>query len=67
MALILVRDEYLLHLYRCGACARIFRAQVGDTRISCAVNHSPGSCCHYGEREITEKQFQAICKRLEVK
>ena len=47
-----IRDEILLKIYQCGLCKRVFKAQVGPTRVTCAVAHQPGDCCHYYEVEI---------------
>jgi hypothetical protein len=58
------RDEDLLHLYRCGRCSKVFSGQVGRSRISCLVPHPPGSCCHYGERELNEQELARIAEAL---
>jgi len=67
MALIPRRDEIILHIYRCANCNGQFRQQTGEIRVTCAVQHSPGSCCHYQEPEVNEDQLQAALKCLEAK
>jgi hypothetical protein len=36
---------------KCGICGKTYRKQLGVTMM-CAVNHQPGSCCHYGDLEV---------------
>lgn len=36
--------------YYCHNCGKWWEG--GDTRISCAVYHSVGDCCHYGQTEV---------------
>ena len=55
-----VRDKTIVHIYRCGICEKYFGKQTGDTQTSCAVFHSPGQCCHHGEREHDEEKVLAI-------
>lgn len=43
---------------RCSTCGKFFEATV--THMSCAVMHSKGQCCHYGQKEIVMED-----KRLE--
>lgn len=35
--------------YKCEGCNRWFTHGLED----CLVAHSPGTCCHYGEREVS--------------
>lgn len=53
-------DQTLLRLYRCGVCSKVYAAQPGPGMIRCAVNHAPGSCCHYFEAPYTEASAQTI-------
>ena len=54
------RNEVLYQIYRCPKCNDVYKAQTGAIRISCAVMHPPGSCCHYGEVSVTDEQLSAI-------
>lgn len=53
-------DSTLVDIYRCRGCQKIFHRQLGPTYISCAVMHGPGSCCHYGEKELTAEQVENV-------
>lgn len=64
MVLIQNFDETLLQIYRCPRCERMFRAQVGNTRVTCAVNHPPGSCCHYAEQSVSSVQMGQLRQLL---
>jgi hypothetical protein len=48
-------DETILHIYKCDGCRNFYSSQVGRTRVSCAVMHPPGTCCHYGEIEVSSE------------
>jgi hypothetical protein len=48
-----VRDQQIVSIYRCGHCQGIYLAQDPNYRVSCAVNHLPGTCCHYGEKPVS--------------
>ena len=39
--------------YRCGTCGKFWQIPKGGTLTLCAVAHAPGSCCHWGEREVS--------------
>jgi len=54
------RDETLIRIYRCGICHGVYSAQVGLYRITCAVNHPPGACCHFHEKALSLVQLQQI-------
>lgn len=51
-----LRNEMLM--YRCGVYGKPWWSQRGPMHVSCAVLHSPGTCCHYGEREATEEEAE---------
>lgn len=53
-------NKEIISIYRCPICKGTYLAQTGDIRIRCAVNHSPGSCCHYAERPINEEKIIKI-------
>jgi len=53
-------DIVEFHIVRCGRCGKYHAEQVGDFRVSCAVRHAPGDCCHYGETELREEDIEAI-------
>jgi hypothetical protein len=55
-----VRDQQLVNIYRCGHCNGTFLAQDPNYRVSCAVNHSPGTCCHYGEKAVPEETLVIV-------
>jgi len=64
MAIIPLTDETLIKIYRCGHCRGVYMAQVGPVRMSCTVNHAPGTCCHYGERAVSEEMLAAVRQLL---
>ena len=35
--------------YRCGLCGKYFLRG----NVTCCVMHSPGTCCHLGDQEVT--------------
>jgi hypothetical protein len=37
--------------FQCPKCKQWFGVRPGP-RISCAVMHAPGDCCHYGEEQV---------------
>jgi hypothetical protein len=39
--------------YTCPVCHDTYERQNPKT-IQCLVIHSPGSCCHYGEKKISD-------------
>lgn len=57
-------DEDLIRVYRCGHCRGAFRLLMGRVRTSCLVLHSPGSCCHHGETEVTQAAVDAALRAL---
>jgi len=54
------RDEVLIKIYRCPICEAIWLAQTGLVQISCAVPHPPGTCCHFGEKPLSQRELEAI-------
>ncbi len=64
MAIMRMREETILRVYRCPVCNDVFDAQVGTELISCAVNHAPGSCCHYAENVVTDSQLLKLREAL---
>jgi len=48
--------------YRCGVCGKIYTHN--NSGFRCAVNHPPGTCCHYGEHEVSEAIFNSVINRL---
>lgn len=40
--------------YTCYTCGKIFKTLPGGARVSCAVNHPPGVCCHYNEQIVNQ-------------
>lgn len=59
-----LRNTAILNVYRCGVCSQAFLVEESSVRISCSVSHSPGSCCHFGERmmsaEVVERLLEVI-------
>lgn len=41
-------------VYRCAICDRWWQTPI--PQVSCTMTHSPGSCCHYGETEMSAPQ-----------
>ena len=39
-------------VYYCLICGKTFLKKGTNLSVSCAVNHSPGTCCHYSEEEV---------------
>ncbi len=58
------RERTILQIYHCPVCDKYYRAQTGNVHISCAVNHPPGSCCHYGEQQLEWIQINEALKAL---
>jgi len=60
------RDEVLIRIYRCGICSGLYQARADRTHISyaenisCAVNHPPGTCCHFHEKLLLPEQLQEV-------
>lgn len=67
MTIFSVRETTLLLIYKCPICGLIFRRQTGDVIVRCAVNHAPGTCCHYGETQINESKIIEILEVIERK
>ena len=53
-------DRTLINIYRCAKCGGAFLSQTGNYVISCAVNHAPGDCCHYGETSIADDVLNRV-------
>ncbi len=64
MAIMSLREENILRIYRCPVCQGVYQAQLGPDFFNCAVNHPSGSCCHYEEIEVIEEQLVRIRKIL---
>jgi len=64
MAIIPLTDETLIEIYRCGHCHGVYMVQVGLIFGGCTVNHPPGTCCHYGERAVSEEMLSAVRRLL---
>ena len=56
--IIQLKNMTLLHIYTCGNCKKVYRKSLEN--VMCLVNHSPGSCCHFGETEIPNEALQVI-------
>ena len=55
----------ILNIYQCDICGKYFLVQ-GENNTRCCVIHSPGSCCHYNEKELTIAQINRIENIVEV-
>jgi len=53
-----------LSIFECPICGGLYRNNPARAGLSCAVNHGPGSCCHYSDIEVTEKELKAVRKVL---
>lgn len=53
-------DTTLVNIYSCKGCKKIYHRQLGQVQVSCTVMHGAGSCCHYGERDVTGEQVEQI-------
>lgn len=53
-------NKVFVLIYQCPICSGIYQAQTGDIRVSCATAHAPGSCCHYGERQISNETLENV-------
>lgn len=55
-------EKTLVRIFHCPICEKNYI--MGDSSIVCAVNHSPGSCCHYTDKELTEEMEREILDRV---
>jgi len=62
MVVIPAPARVLLTIVECLACQKIYFWQ--PPQVNCAVNHAPGTCCHYDEMEVSEIQLSAVMKAL---
>lgn len=53
MSITPLREELVGSIWWCPVCQAYF-AHLPGASISCAVNHPPGSCCHYSDRSVSE-------------
>jgi len=44
----------------CPKCELWYGYQGGAVRVSCAVMHMPGDCCHYGQTQLQVTAVKAI-------
>lgn len=47
-----------LEYFRCPNCKQCFERDA-DSNVSCLVQHGPGDCCHYGQRELTAEEIES--------
>ena len=59
------KDKYLIEIYKCPICNKIYRRQIGPMLMSCGVMHAPGTCCHYGEKELSEDMVASMLAIIE--
>lgn len=55
-----ITSEVLVQIYQCPLCSGIYQAQTGNIRSACLVAHAPGSCCHYGELQISNETLEKV-------
>ena len=49
-------DSTFFTVYQCGICKQIFLST--GHKLQCLVLHSPGSCCHFNEMNISQELAQ---------
>ncbi len=62
MRIKLEHSDTLLHIFQCRLCEKHWISRDEDRPMRCTVDHSDGSCCHYGEPEITRDEVNIIYK-----
>lgn len=53
-------EEVIVNIVYCPICKEYYSTQVGRVTISCGVDHTSGTCCHYGDRKISKEQVEKI-------
>lgn len=53
--------------YLCNICKKVFIKRPENMVVRCLTQHPPGSCCHYGEREIYLFAVCPVCHKSDVK
>ncbi len=61
------RRWLVAQVYTCPTCKELYAGQTGQTTYTCAAVHSPGTCCHYAERAVTQDQADRIAAILREK
>jgi hypothetical protein len=64
------QDDILIEIYRCPICREIYRKRYkfpyhAFISRACFAIHMPGTCCHCGERKISNKEYNKILKILQ--
>jgi hypothetical protein len=53
-----LEEVKLIEIYHCPVCSKPYRRNHGHgPRLTCAVSHAPGDCCHFGDHELTPVQL----------
>jgi len=58
-------DNVLLHVIECPVCQDFYAEQTGEIRVSCAVLHSPGQCCHFGDKQLNKSQVDKLLETVQ--
>ena len=56
------RDNSVINIYFCPVCQKYYTQNNGN--MTCCVNHGPGTCCHFNEREISGAKVNELKKTL---
>lgn len=59
------QDKSLINIYRCPMCGECFGTNGSTVYTSCLVMHAPGSCCHHGEKSVSEEKIDTINRIME--
>lgn len=52
MPIIPYTEELLFSILFCPVCKKYYQRTPAGARVTCAVNHPPGACCHYTDKEL---------------
>ncbi len=53
------QDKELINIFKCVICNKIYQ-KLELNFNTCLVHHSPGSCCHYNDKEISSEIVDKI-------
>ncbi len=54
MAIIPQTEKLIFALIACPVCKKYYYRTPQSSEVACAINHSPGSCCHYADKELSD-------------
>jgi len=58
------KQDVMLYIIYCPVCQKYYSEQIINMKISCCVNHAPGDCCHYGDKELTKELVMKLLKEV---